>query len=167
MVGAPLNDDLPGGQLRLCALKHEFHSALKQADDVNRMRLMHSLMARLIDDVLGAAHFRKALARRFVERFLRNARRRRLYDEPAALEIASSGPKLRRRIAEIFSVFGVKYTSSRVFPDFEQAGTIGVAIGRGWPTVHDNDGVPVFVVARDDAAHRLAEIDHIVSPSIR
>ena len=97
MVGPALDNHVARPQSRFAAFENERCFSLQETNDVDRMGLMHSWMARLIDDVTSTVECGKPFAHRSVKNRLGYAFRQRTDYEPAHLEIALSGSKHRAR----------------------------------------------------------------------
>ena len=67
VVGPALDDHVACSQSSFAAFEDERCFSLQKADDVDRMGLMHSWVARLIDDVTSAVKCSKSFARGLFE----------------------------------------------------------------------------------------------------
>ena len=160
VVRSALDDDLAGLYPRFAAFEDERHLPLQQADDVERVGLVHPRMARLVDDVPFSANRGKGGAGGGVERGFGHAGRRRLHDEPADLNIAGARAEDRSAIAAVAVVLWVERAGSDIFPYLEQPADIRITRAGGRATVEDDDRLPVGIVSGDNAAHHGFEIGH-------
>ena len=64
VVGPTLNNHVAGPQSRFTAFENERCLSLQETNDVDRMGLMHSWMARLIDDVTSTVKCGKPFAQK-------------------------------------------------------------------------------------------------------
>ena len=160
VVGAALDDDLAGLYPRLAAFEDERHLPLQQADDIERVGLVHTRMARLVDDVPFSANCGKGGAGGDVEREFGHAGRGRLHNEPADLNIAGARPEHRSAIAAVAMVLWVERAGSDIFPYLEQPADIRITRAGGRATVEDDNRLPIGIISGDDAAHHGFEIGH-------
>jgi hypothetical protein len=127
VVGPTLDYHVARPQSRFAAFENERRFSLQETNDVDRMGLMHSWMARLIDDVTSTVKCGKPFARGSVKNRFGYAFRQRTDYEPAHLEIALSGSEHRARGPEIFVGAWRQSPDGRVLPDLEQSAQIGTA----------------------------------------
>jgi hypothetical protein len=160
VVGAALDHDLAGFYPRFAAFEDERYLPLQQADDIERVGLVHPRMARLVNDVPFSANRGKGGAGGGVERGFGHAGRGRLHDEPADLNIAGARAEDRSAIAAVAVVLWVERAGSDILPYLEQPADIRITRAGRRATVEDNDRLPTGIVSGDDAAHYGFEIGH-------
>ncbi len=160
VVGAALDDDLAGLYPRFAAFEDERYLPLQQADDVERVGLVHPRMARLVDNVPLTANRGKGGAGGGVQRGFGHTGRGWLHDEPADLNIAGARAEDRSAIPAVAVVLWVERAGSDVFPYLEQPADIRITSAGGRAAVEDDDRLPNVIVSGDDAAHHGFEIGH-------
>jgi len=149
------NDDLPRLQPRLAFFENEGRIALKQADDVDRMGLVHGRMPGLIDDVMRTAEFREPLARDPVEFGFPDSGRRRMDHKPSDLHIALAGSEHGPAWSKVIVPERIERSRRGIFPNLEEASEIRAARMRRRSAVDNNDRLSVLIVAGNHAPQRI------------
>jgi len=158
VVGPALDDHVAWPQSSFATFEDERCFSLQETDDVDRLGLMHSRVARLIDDVTSAANFGKPFAHGSVKRGLGYALRQGTNYEPSHLEIALSGSEHRARGPEIFVGARRQSPEGCILPDFEESAQIGIADFGGGAAVNDKDGLALGIISSDHTAHCVRKL---------
>jgi hypothetical protein len=152
VVGPTLDYHVARPQSRFAAFENERRFSLQETNDVDRMGLMHSWMARLIDDVTAsnAANRSRAVASRTG---LGTPSGRGLITNQRTWKLPFRGPSTGRVVQRSSWALGVKAPTAASSQISNNPPRSGLPIsGRGAP-VNDNDRLALGIVSSDYTAH--------------
>ena len=102
VVGSTLDHHVARPQSGFTVLQDEGRVSLQQADDIDRMSLVHARVAGLIDDVMRAVEFGEPFSHCSVKLGLGYAVRQGIDHKPTHLEVAFAWSENRASGPEIF-----------------------------------------------------------------